>query len=161
MESKVLSFTGQFDKEQVPFKDFKTHQTVEGKFTDRYYFECYDITDPNHPSELWIWERGPTDAKKILFWLSKSQNVLEVTRHGQPNNISTTYEISPPMKWDLPFALFIYLFYGLHMQRAFKVLRVLDSSQCQQNALHTQVVRTYLYCIRSIKIVFATIIWTK
>jgi uncharacterized protein YfeS len=48
MESKVLSFTGQFDKEQVPFKDFKTHQTVEGKFTDRYYFECYDITDPNH-----------------------------------------------------------------------------------------------------------------
>jgi hypothetical protein len=52
MESKVLSFTIQFDKEQVPFKDFKTYQTVEGKFTDRYYFECYDITDPIHPSEL-------------------------------------------------------------------------------------------------------------
>jgi archaellum biogenesis protein FlaJ (TadC family) len=32
-----------------------------------------------------------------------------------------------------------------------KVLRVLDSSQCQQNALHTQVVRTYLYCIRSLR----------
>jgi len=46
-ELKRLSFTGQFQKEQVPYKDFITNQVTEGRFSERYFFECYDITDSN------------------------------------------------------------------------------------------------------------------
>ena len=28
----------------------------------QYSFECYDITDPDHPSELSIWQRGIREA---------------------------------------------------------------------------------------------------
>ncbi|MGB8032316.1 MAG: hypothetical protein WCF03_00635 [Nitrososphaeraceae archaeon] len=28
----------------------------------QYSFECYDITDPDHPSELSIWQRGTREA---------------------------------------------------------------------------------------------------
>jgi hypothetical protein len=98
LETKRLSFTGRFEEEQVPSKDFKTNQIIEGKFSQRYYFECYDITDPDHPSEPSVWERGRKDATTILYWLSNSQRVLDVTRHGQPNDPSTTYTIRPPVK---------------------------------------------------------------
>jgi hypothetical protein len=94
-ELKRLSFTGQFQKEQVPYKDFITNQVVEGRFSERYFFECYDITDPNHPSEISIWERGPKDAKTILYWLSNNKNVLDVIRHSQPGSKTTTYDIHP------------------------------------------------------------------
>jgi hypothetical protein len=95
-EHKRLSLTGQFQKEQIPYKDFITNQVTEGRFSERYFFECYDITDPNHPSEISIWERGPKDAKTILYWLSNDKNVLEVIRHGQPGSKTTTYDIHPP-----------------------------------------------------------------
>lgn len=49
-EHKRLSLTGQFQNEQVPYKDFITNQVVEGRFSERFFFECYDITDSNHPS---------------------------------------------------------------------------------------------------------------
>jgi hypothetical protein len=94
-ELKRLSFTGQFEKEQVPYKDFITNQVIEGRFSERYFFECYDITDSNHPSEISIWERGPKDAKTILYWLSNDKNVLDVIRHGQPGSKTTTYDIHP------------------------------------------------------------------
>ena len=94
-EHKRLSLTGQFQKEQVPYKDFITNQMVEGRFSERYFFECYDITDSNHPSEISIWERGPKDAKTILYWLSNDKNVLDVIRHGLPGNKTTTYDIHP------------------------------------------------------------------
>jgi hypothetical protein len=97
-ETKRLSFTGIFEDEPVPSKDFKTNQIIEGKFSQRYYFECYDITDPDHPTELSVWERGLKDAKTILYWLSNSQRVLDVTRHGKPNDTSTTYDIHPPIR---------------------------------------------------------------
>jgi hypothetical protein len=85
--------TGQFQKEQIPYKDFITNQVVEGRFSERYFFECYDITDSSHPSEISRWERGPKDAKTILYWLSNDKNVLDVIRHGQPGSETTTYDI--------------------------------------------------------------------
>jgi hypothetical protein len=97
-EHKRLCFTGKPRKEQVPYKDFTTGEVVPGRFSDRYYFDCYDITDADHPSELSIWERGPKDATTILSWLSSNKQVLDATRHGQPGSTSTTYDIRPPMK---------------------------------------------------------------
>src|SRR6188472_3874773 len=94
-EHKRLSLTGQFQKEQVPYKDFITNQVIEGRFSERYFFECYDITDSNHPSEISVWERGPKDARDILYWLSNDKNVLDVIRHGLPGNKTTTYDIHP------------------------------------------------------------------
>jgi hypothetical protein len=96
-EHKRLSLTGQFQKEQVPYKDFITSQVIEGRFSERYFFECYDITDSNHPSETSTWERGPKDAKTILYWLSNDKNVLDVIRHGQPGSKTTTYDIHPSL----------------------------------------------------------------
>jgi hypothetical protein len=94
-EHKRLSLTGQFQKERIPYKDFITNQVTEGRFSERYFFECYDITDSNHPSEISIWERGPKDARDILYWLSNNKNVLDVIRHGQPGSKTTTYDIHP------------------------------------------------------------------
>ena len=96
LEQKRLSFTGRFNKEQVPYKDFITNQVTEGRYSERYFFECYDITDQNHPSETSTWERGPKDAKTILYWLSNDKNVLDVIRHGLPGSKTTTYDIHPP-----------------------------------------------------------------
>ena len=95
-ELKRLSMTGQFQKEQIPYKDFITNQVVESIFSERYFFECYDITDSNHPFDISIWERGPKDAKTILYWLSNDKNVLDVIRHGLPGSKTTTYDIHPP-----------------------------------------------------------------
>ena len=97
LEQKRLSFTGWLNKEQVPYKDFITNEVIQGRFSERYYFERYDVTDPNHPSETSTWERGPEDAKTILYWLSNDKNVLDVIRHGQPGSKTTTYDIHPPM----------------------------------------------------------------
>ena len=94
-EHKRLSLTGQFQKEQIPYKDFITNQVIEGRFSERYFFECYDITDSNHPSDISIWERGPKDARDILYWLSNNKNVLDVIHHGQPGSETTTYDIHP------------------------------------------------------------------
>ena len=96
-EQRRLSFTGKCDKREVPAKDFESGQEIPDKYITRYSFECYDITNPDYPSELSIWERGQRDARAILFWLSKNKNVLDVTRHGQPGSMATTYDIYPPM----------------------------------------------------------------
>jgi hypothetical protein len=96
-EQKRLSFTGKCDKREVPAKDFESGQEIPDKYITRYMFECYDITNPDYPSELSIWERGQRDARAILFLLSKNQNVLDITRHGQPGSMATTYDIYPPM----------------------------------------------------------------
>src|SRR5919198_4567123 len=78
-ERKLLSFTGKFDKQEVPAKDFETGQVIPGKYVTRYLFECYDITttttevggQENHPnshqSEPPIWNRGTKDARTIPF----------------------------------------------------------------------------------------------
>ena len=44
LEQKRLSFTGQFNKEQVPYKDFITNEVIQGKFSERYSFECYVLS---------------------------------------------------------------------------------------------------------------------
>jgi hypothetical protein len=42
-ESKLLSFTGKFDKQDEQAKDFETGQVIPGKYVARYSFENYDI----------------------------------------------------------------------------------------------------------------------
>jgi len=97
-ERKLLSFTGKFEKLEVPDKDFETGQE-NGKYITRYFFDCYDITDPNNRSpELSVWERGTRDARTILYYLSKKRTVLEVIRNGQPRSKTTTYMIMPPVE---------------------------------------------------------------
>jgi hypothetical protein len=96
-ESKLLSFTGKCDKVEVPAKDFETGQTIPDKYVERYSFECYDISDPDHPSELSVWQRGIREARTLLYFLSKSKTILEVTRNGPPGSKTTTYQINPPL----------------------------------------------------------------
>jgi hypothetical protein len=95
-QKRRLSFTGQFEKKQVQDKDFTTGELIPNKFSTRYLFSVYDITDPNHPIEQ-PWERGIKEAKTVLFWLSKNQQVLDVERHGKAGDKNTTYDIYPPM----------------------------------------------------------------
>ena len=92
----VLPLQGDSIKNKYLYKDFITNQVTEGRYSERYFFECYDITDQNHPSETSTWERGPKDAKTILYWLSNDKNVLDVIRHGLPGSKTTTYDIHPP-----------------------------------------------------------------
>ena len=96
-ERKLLSFTGKFDKKEDHAKDFETGQTIPDKYVTRYSFECYDITDPDHPSELSIWQRGTREARTVLYYLSKNKTILEVIRNGQPRSKTTTYQINPPL----------------------------------------------------------------
>jgi hypothetical protein len=96
-EQKRLSFTGKCDKREEQAKDFESGHEIPDKYITRYLFECYDITNPDYPSELSIWERGQRDARAILSWLSRNKNVLDVTRHGQPGSMATTYDIYPSM----------------------------------------------------------------
>jgi hypothetical protein len=98
-DSKRLLFTGRWVKDdKVPMKDFKTGQVKEGKFVTEYYFECHDITNPDKPSEASTWQRGLRDAGEVFYWLSKNQNVLDVTREGAAGSNQTKYRIHPPMK---------------------------------------------------------------
>jgi hypothetical protein len=84
-------------------KNFQTGQIVPDKFVTRYAFECYDVTSATTTTgretleEPSIWERGPKDAGTILYYLSKNQKVLEVTRNGAPGSKTTTYQINPPL----------------------------------------------------------------
>jgi hypothetical protein len=105
-EHKLLFFTGKFDKKEVPETDFQTGEVITGKYKTRYSFECYDLTTSiTIPGEEFqtsqpepsIWERGIADARRILYYLSKDKNILEVTRNGHPGSTSTTYQINPPL----------------------------------------------------------------
>jgi hypothetical protein len=105
-ERKLLSFTGNFDKKPEPATNFETGQVIPDKYVTRYFFECYDVTptatgkEPGNTEEReepYIWERGPKDAGTILYYLSKNQKVLEVTRNGAPGSKTTTYQINPPL----------------------------------------------------------------
>jgi hypothetical protein len=96
-ECNLLSFTGKFDNMEVPAKDFETGLDIPGKYVERFSFECYDITDPDHPSELSIWQRGIREANTVLYFLSKNKTILEVTRNGTPGSKTTTYQINPPL----------------------------------------------------------------
>jgi len=100
-ERKVLLFTSNVNKKDVPAKDYETGLEIPGKYVTRYLFECYDITNTQNTEVVSgspaIWERVTKDARTILHFLSKGVNVLEVVRHGLPGSMNTTYQINPPL----------------------------------------------------------------
>ena len=72
-ERRLLYFTGNFDKKEVPVTDYQTGEVIPGKYKNRDSFECYDITTttptaeefPTNQPEPSIWERGAADALLI------------------------------------------------------------------------------------------------
>jgi hypothetical protein len=96
-ETRTFLFTGQWQKLQVPAKDFVTKQEIPGKTVTKYRFQVYDLTtfDSNNPSESGIWERGITEADQVLYWFDKGVTELTIMRNGGPNSKSTTYNIFP------------------------------------------------------------------
>ena len=93
-ERKRLSFID-FEKKPVQNKDFATGELIPDSYTYRYFFSCYDITDPDHPSEISVFERGPREAKTILTLMSKNHKVLDIERHGSSGDKFTSYTIYP------------------------------------------------------------------
>ena len=58
-EQRTFLFTGDYQKVQVPAKDFLTKQIIPGKMVTRFRFQVYDVTSPDTLSpEPAIWERG-------------------------------------------------------------------------------------------------------
>jgi hypothetical protein len=96
-ESRTFLFTGQWQKLQVPAKDFVTKQEIPGKTLTKYRFQVYDLTtfDSNNPPEPGIWERGMTEADQVLYWFEKGITELTILRNGAPNSQKTTYNIYP------------------------------------------------------------------
>jgi hypothetical protein len=93
-ERKRLWFVD-FEKKQVQNKDFVTGELIPDSYTYRYFFSCHDITDPDQPSEVSVFERGPREAKTILSLMSKNHKVLDIERHGAPGDKLTSYTIYP------------------------------------------------------------------
>jgi hypothetical protein len=93
-ETRTFLFTGQWQKLQIPAKDFVTKQEIPGKTVTKYRFQVYDLTtfDSNNPPEPGIWERGMTEADQVLYWF---ETELTIMRNGGPNSKSTTYNIFP------------------------------------------------------------------
>jgi hypothetical protein len=78
---------------EVPAKEFETGQTIPDKYVTKYSLECYDITDPDHPSELSIWQHGTREARIVVYFLSKNKTILEVIRNSPPGSKTATYQI--------------------------------------------------------------------
>ena len=97
-EQKNLLFTGAYQKLPVPAKDFVTGQIVPGKMVTKWRFQAYDVTDPDNPSDISIWERGITEADQVLYWLAQGKFELTIMRNGAPNSQKTTYSIFPANK---------------------------------------------------------------
>lgn len=94
-EQRTFLFTGQYQKVEKPATDFVTKQTIPNRTVTKWRFQVYDVTDPNNPSESAIWERGKTEAEKVLYWLARQTPQLTVMRNGAPNSQKTTYDIYP------------------------------------------------------------------
>jgi hypothetical protein len=84
-EQRTFVFTGQYQKAEKPATDFVTKQTIPGRTVTKWRFQVYDVTDPNNPSEVSIWERGNTEAEKVLYWLARQTPQLTIMRNGAPN----------------------------------------------------------------------------
>jgi hypothetical protein len=95
LEERTFLFTGEYQKVQVPLKDFVTKQIIPGKTTTRFRFQVYDTTNPDSPSEVAIWERGATEAKMVFRQLEKGVSELTIVRNGAPNSPHTSYNIYP------------------------------------------------------------------
>ena len=63
-ETKTLLFTN-YQKIQVPKKDYKTGQVIPGKMVTKYRFQVYDMTtyDPNNPPQQ---QFGSVEEKKQI-----------------------------------------------------------------------------------------------
>jgi hypothetical protein len=100
-ERKILLFTGNVNKKDMPAKDYETGLDIPDRYTTRFLFECYDITTTPNSQETnvapAIWERGTKDARTILYYLSKDIRILEIVRNGQPYSTATTYLINPKL----------------------------------------------------------------
>jgi hypothetical protein len=95
-EQRTFLFTGEYQKVQLPAKDFVTKQIIPGKMVTRFRFQIYDVTSPDTLSpEPSIWERGATEADSVLYWLSRGKAELTILRNGAPNSQKTTYNIFP------------------------------------------------------------------
>jgi hypothetical protein len=94
-EQSTFLFTGDYQKLEVPAKDFVTKQIIPGKMVTKFRFQVYDVTDPDNPSDVSIWERGITEADQVLYWLAQGKSELTIMRNGAPNSQKTTYTIFP------------------------------------------------------------------
>ena len=94
-EQKNLLFTGAYQKIPVPAKDFVTGQRIPGRMITKWRFQAYDVTDPDNPSDIAIWERGYTESEQVLHWLAKGKTELTIIRNGAPYSQNTTYTIFP------------------------------------------------------------------
>jgi len=95
-ETKTLLFTGKYQKDEVPAKDFATGKIIENKFVQKWRFECYDVTDQTNPNpEVSIWERGWRETKVVMHFLGEQKAELVVVRNGAKGNSQTTYLIYP------------------------------------------------------------------
>src|SRR5262249_32188485 len=94
-EKRTFLFTGNYQKLEVPMKDFRTKQEIPGKKQTKWRFQAYDVTDSDNPGEVGIWERGYTEAEQVLHWLEQEKTELTIIRNGAPNSQQTTYTIYP------------------------------------------------------------------
>lgn len=97
-ETRTFLFTGAYQKLDKPAIDFVTRQAIPGKMVTRYRFQVYDVTNPDNPSDVAIWERGYTEADQVLYWLAQGKFELTIMRNGAPNSQKTTYSIFPANK---------------------------------------------------------------
>jgi hypothetical protein len=94
-EQRTFLFTGAYQKLDKPAIDFVTKQIIPGKMVTKYRFQVYDVTDPDNPSDVSIWDRGITEADQVLYWLAQGKSELTIMRNGTPNSQKTTYSIFP------------------------------------------------------------------
>jgi hypothetical protein len=94
-ETKTLLFTGKYQRVNVPAKDFATREVIDGKFVAKWRFEVYDVTDPNNPSDVSVWERGWREAKMVMHFMERKKTELVVVRNGAKGSNTTTYLIYP------------------------------------------------------------------
>jgi hypothetical protein len=66
-ERRTFLFTGAYQKVELPAKDFVTKQIIPGKMVTKFRFQVYDVTNPDSPSDVAIWERGYTEADQVLY----------------------------------------------------------------------------------------------
>ncbi len=95
-ETRTFLFTN-YQKIQVPRKDYKTGQTIPGKSQTKFRFQVYDTTvyDPNNPPVPAIWERGMAEADQVLYFLEQGKSELTIMRNGAPYSQQTHYTIYP------------------------------------------------------------------
>jgi hypothetical protein len=94
-ERRTFLFTGAYQKVELPAKDFVTKQIIPGKMITKFRLQVYDVTNPDSPSDVAMWERGYTEAEQVLYWLTNGKPERTIMRNGAPNSQKTSYSIFP------------------------------------------------------------------